>query len=239
MKSRSFFLTLSLAAAVLANAILPSSAHEHGPQRRTISLSATGTVKAEPDKVDITTGVTSEALNARDALDKNSEAMAKVIEALKGEGIDAKDIQTTNFSVQPVYEHRKDGAAPFVAGYRVINTVRIGLHDIRNLGGILDKVVSLGANTIDSIEFGVAEPEALKDKARKRAMENAIANAELYAEAADVKLGPVFTIVEEDAFIPVYAPMGEARMKMAAPDVPVQAGTATVEVRVRVTWELE
>ncbi|MBM3544995.1 MAG: SIMPL domain-containing protein [Alphaproteobacteria bacterium] len=237
MKSRNFFLTLAVVA--LASTIVPANAHEHGPQKRTISLAATGTVKAEPDKVDITTGVTSEALTARDALDKNSRAMAKVVEALKGEGIEAKDIQTTNFSVYPVYEERKEGKAPFISGYRVVNSVHIGLRDTKKLGAILDKVVSLGANTIDSIEFSVAEPEALKDDARKRAMENAIANAELYAEAADVKLGSVLTIVEEDAFIPPYGRAAKARMEMAAPDVPIEAGTTAIEVRVRVTWELE
>jgi len=238
-KSRNSFLTLALlAAAALFCAMPPASAHEHGPQKRTISLAATGTVKATPDKIDITTGVTSEALSARNALDKNTEAMAKVVEALKSDGIEAKDIQTTNFSVSPVYEQRKEGQAPFVSGYRVINSVRINLRDTKKLGTILDKVVSLGANTIDSIEFSVAEPEALKDKARKRAMENVTANAELYAEAAGVKLGPVLTIIEEDAFIPRYGSAAPARMEMAR-DVPIEAGTATVEVRVRVTWELE
>jgi uncharacterized protein len=237
MKSQNFLLILGLAAVALANAILPAGAHEHGPQKRTLSLAATGTVKAEPDKVDITTGVTSEALTARDALDKNSEAMSQVVKALKAEGIPAKNIQTTNFSVQPVYEH-KEGSTPFITGYRVVNTVRIGLTDTKQLGAILDKVVSLGANTIDSIEFSVAEPETLKDDARRRAIENAKANAKVYAEAAGVRLGPIFTIVEEDAFIPRYAPAGAARMELAR-DVPIEAGTMTVEVRVRVTWELE
>ena len=59
-----------------------------------------------PDKVDISTGVTTEAKTAREALDQNTEAMAKVVEALKADGIDAKDIQTVNFSVGPVYDQR-------------------------------------------------------------------------------------------------------------------------------------
>ena len=130
---------------------LPALAHDE-PQKRTISLVATGAVKATPDKVDISTGVTSEAKSAREALDQNTEAMAKVVEALKVDGIEPKDIQTTNFSVSPVYEQRKEGTAPFVAGYRVTNAVRITVRDTKKLGAILDKVVSLGANQVDSIE---------------------------------------------------------------------------------------
>ena len=215
---------------------LPALAHDE-PQKRTISLVATGAVKTTPDKVDISTGVTSEAKSAREALDQNTEAMAKVVEALKGEGIEPKDTQTTNFSVSPVYEQRKEGTAPFIVGYRVTNAVRITVRDTKKLGAILDKVVSLGANQVDSIEFGVDDPEALKDEARKLALKNVTDNAKLYAEAAGVELGPIVTISEEESsYQPRFAPAA-TRMEMAK-DVPIEAGTASVEVRVRVSWEI-
>lgn len=211
-------------------------AHDEA-QKRTISLVGTGAIKTTPDKVDISTGVTSEATSAREALDKNTGAMTKVVEALKGEGIDPKDIQTTNFSVGPIYEQKADGRAPVVVGYRVNNQVRITLHDTGKLGAILDKVVTLGANQIDSIEFGVEEPEALKDEARKLALKNVTDNAKLYAEAAGVGLGPVLSISEEESsYQPRFAPAA-TRMEMSK-DVPIEAGTASVEVRVRVAWEI-
>jgi|RifCSP13_1_1023834.scaffolds.fasta_scaffold119421_1 hypothetical protein len=215
---------------------LPALAHDE-PQKRTISLVATGAVKTTPDKVDISTGVTSEAKSAREALDQNTEAMAKVVEALKGEGIEPKDTQTTNFSVSPVYEQRKEGTAPFIVGYRVTNAVRITVRDTKKLGAILDKVVSLGANQIDSIEFGVEEPEVLKDEARKLALKTVTDNAKLYAEAAGVGLGQILSISEEESsYQPRFAPAA-TRMEMAK-DVPIEAGTASVEVRVRVSWEI-
>jgi len=226
---------------VLVAASLPlktpaALAHDE-PQKRTISLVATGAVKATPDKVDISTGVTSEAKSAREALDQNTEAMAKVVEALKVDGIEPKDIQTTNLSVSPVYEQRKEGTAPFIVGYRVTDAVRITVRDTKKLGAILDKVVTLGANQIDSIEFGVEEPEALKDEARKLALKNVTDNAKLYAEAAGVGLGQILSISEEESsYQPRFAPAA-TRMEMAK-DVPIEAGTASVEVRVRVTWDI-
>jgi len=83
----------------------------------------------------------------------------------------------------------------------------------------------------------VSEPEALEDEARKQALRNAIADAKLYTETAGVELGPVLTITEEDGG---YVPrMERAAAPMAmAKDVPIEAGTTTVQVRVRVTWEL-
>ena len=215
-------------------------AHD-APDKRTISLSATGAVKTTPDKVDISTGVTTEAKTAREALDQNTEAMAKVVAALKQEGIEAKDIQTVNFSVGPVFEQRPydKPAPPVVIGYRVTNQVRITLQDTKQLGEILDKVVTLGSNQIDSIEFGVKEPEALKDEARKLALKNVTDNAKLYAGAAGVELGPIMSISEEESAYYPRAMPAAAPMDMMKESVPIEAGTASVEVRVRVVWEIQ
>jgi uncharacterized protein len=235
LPSPKYLLALSLLAFAPLQAA-PALAHDE-PDKRTISLSASGAVKTTPDKVDISTGVTTEAKTAREALDQNTEAMAKVVEALKADGIDAKDIQTVNFSVGPVYEVKAEGKPPVVVGYRVTNQVRITLHDSGKLGAILDKVVTLGSNQIDSIEFGVEEPEALKDEARRLALKNVTDNAKLYAEAAGVGLGRILSITEEESsYQPRYAPMA-TRMD-SAKEVPIEAGTASVEVRVRVSWEI-
>lgn len=229
------FPALALVASFLS--VPAQEAHADAPEKRTISLSATGAVKTTPDKVDISTGVTTEGQTAREALTKNTDAMAKVVDGLKSAGIEPKDIQTTNFSVSPIYEQRKQGQAAFITGYRVTNQVHIIVRDTEKLGEILDTVVTLGANQIGSISFGVSEPEALEDEARKQALRNAIADAKLYAETAGVDLGPVLTITEEDGgFLPrmerAAAPMAMSK------DVPIEAGTTTVQVRIRVTWEL-
>ncbi len=229
------FLVVCLTLLAGVNAPLPASADE-GP-KRSLSLSATGAVQTAPDQVTITTGVTSEAGTAREALDKNTAAMTRMVEALKADGIEAKDIQTMNFSVQPIYEARKEGQAQRIVGYRATNSVRLVLHDIAKLGAVLDEVVSLGANDIGAIEFGVAEPEARKDEARKAAMAKAIANAKLYAEAAGVELGPVLSINEEESiFQPRYAAPSAMEASKA---VPIEAGTTTIEVKVHVSWQLK
>jgi uncharacterized protein len=212
--------------------------NDREPEKRTISLGVTGSVKATPDKVDISTGVTSQAKSARAALDQNTDAMTKIVAELKAAGIEAKDIQTTNFSVTPVYNQQAEAnVPPTIIGYQVTNQVRITVHDTAKLGAILDKVVSLGANQIDTIEFGIDDPKALKDAARKQAIEEATANAKLYAEAAGVELGPIQTIAEEEySYIPRYT-AGAAAME--AKSVPIEAGTATVEVKVHVVWEIK
>jgi len=92
-------------AAVLAMAMVATlgsmARAEDKRMERTITVSASGEVAAEPDMARIQSGVTTEAATARDALAGNSAAMRKVIDGLKSRGIDPKDIQTSSFRVEP------------------------------------------------------------------------------------------------------------------------------------------
>jgi uncharacterized protein YggE len=231
------FVVPTLAALAL---VLPSTATNASENKRTLSLAASGTLKTAPDMVSISTGVTSEGQTANDALSKNTAAMTEVVDTLKAAGIEPKDIQTTNFSVSPIYERKNENEASFITGYRVSNSVSITVRDIKKLGDVLDKTVAAGANTIDSIQFRVADPEKMKDEARKLAMQNAIDNAKLFAEAAGVELGPVIKITESGDFVPrpLRARGAAAPMMAQAAPVPVEGGTLSIEAKVQVIWEL-
>jgi uncharacterized protein YggE len=205
---------------------------------RTVSVSATGSVSAEPDIAHILTGVISEAETAREAVSRNTSLMKKVVDGLKAAGIPAKDIQTTSFNVEPRYEHPKDGRPPTIIGYRVLNQVHIVARDLAKLGEVLDQAVTLGANQLGSIHFEVSKAETLQDEAREQAMANALRRAKLYATAAGAELGQVLTIAEEvHAGLP--RPMPMARATMAAEAVPIERGSQTLEVKVHVTWALK
>ena len=208
-------------------------------QKRTISLTGTGTVTAPADTAQISTGVVSEADTARQALDMNTAAMAKVVAELKAQGIEPKDIQTTNFSVRPRFQQSKDGNPPKIIGYRVVNSVTITLRDLKQLGAILDKVVTRGSNQIGGITFSVDDPTKLEDEARKRAMQDGIRKAKLYATAAGASLGKVMTIQEGFVAGPPRPMMARAALEAKAADVPIEPGEQTLRAQVNVTWELE
>lgn len=201
---------------------------------RTVSVSATGSVTAEADIAQISAGVVTEGDSAKDAIGRNNVVMAKLIAGLKTSGIQAKDIQTTTLNVEPRYTQPKDGRAATISGYRVVNQVRLTVRDVKRLGEILDQAIALGANQINHIAFDIAEPEMLKDEARKQAMENARRRGELYAKAAGGQLGPVLRISESIADV---HPMPRGGMAMRA-SVPVEPGTRSLEVEVHVTYAL-
>jgi hypothetical protein len=216
---------------------MPAAGHaEEKAMERTITVSATGTAEAEPDQARITSGVTTEAPTAREALTGNNEAMNKVVSELKTKGIDAKDIQTASFNVEPVVDY-KDGQPPKVRGYRVSNQVVVLVRDLGTLGTVLDDLVTAGANQVQGLSFEVSKAETLKDEARKEAIANALRRAKLLAAAAGAEVGQVLQISEETSSDgPVtYAP----RFAKAQASVPIERGTSTLEARVTTTWALK
>lgn len=206
--------------------------------KRTMSVTGVGIAKARPDTARISIGVVSEGKTAREALDKNSAAMNRVIAELKKQQIEAKDIQTSDFSVRPKFQHFKDGRPPEIVGYRVVNSVNIVVRDLDGLGGILDQIVSHGSNQINGIQFTVDDSGAMEDEARRKAMADARHKAELYAGAGNARLGQVLTINENLVSRPPQPIRARAAFEAKAASVPIEAGEHEVQARVNVTWEL-
>jgi uncharacterized protein YggE len=223
-----------MAALTWMGTAVPTSAQEKRPER-TVTVGASGTVSVEPDIAHISTGVLSEADTAREALQRNSAAMKKVIDGLKGAGVDPKDVQTSRFSIDPRYDQPKDGRSARITGYRVVNQVRITARHISKLGELLDLIVTLGANQAGGISFDVSNAETLKDEARRQAVANALRRAKLFAEAAGATVGEVLTIAEEAMHEP---PVFAGRAMAADASVPIERGSQSLTVRVQVTWAL-
>ena len=235
-------LASAITAAILVSFMarpLPLQAHDGNSKAakpaRTLTLSATGSINSKPDMASITTGIETEAVRARDALDDNNDIMASMMKSLKAAGLDDRDIATTQFSVQPRYQHFKNGRAPKTIGYKVINSLRITVRDLEDLGAVLDRLVTLGSNRISGIRFGLKEPSKTMDEARKKAMEKVMEKAALYARAADVSLGPITSISEQ---VNRNFPRPMEMRSMRAGPVPIAAGQHTTQITVHVKWTL-
>lgn len=228
--------SLALGATLAAVAVAPARADEERAPR-SVTVSASANVAAEPDVAHVTAGVATAADSAREALDRNTEAMARVIAGLKAAGIDAKDIATSAFNVDPRYSNPRDGTAPTIVGYRVSNQVHVTVRELARVGEILDRLVSLGANEMGGLSFEVSKAETLRDEARRQAIANALRRARLFAEAAGAKVGEVISI-SEDVSTPPVRPMPMARAARAEM-VPIEPGTQQLEARVTATWALE
>lgn len=208
---------------------------------RVISVAGVGEVKTRPDMAVINTGVTSEAATAQEALAKNNTAMTAVINALKNAGVAEDDIQTSNFSINPVYPPYQPNQTtpPRISGYQVSNQVSARVKELAKLGAILDTLVRAGSNQISGIAFDVNEPKPFLDDARKKAVADARSRAELFAAAAGVQLGRVVQISESTTVTPPI-PMFRREAAMAQDtSVPIAAGQQTLSANVSITYEIQ
>ncbi|EKD88942.1 MAG: hypothetical protein ACD_34C00264G0004, partial [uncultured bacterium] len=141
----------------------------NAPMVRTLSSSGTGEVYLVPDVAYIYVGVKADADDVSTALDNNNAQANAVAQALKDQGVEAKDIQTTSFNVYPMQDYGMDGTISR-SYYVVENTVYITVRDLSKLGTLLDAVVKSGANTINSISFDVQDKAEAMVQARDMAI---------------------------------------------------------------------
>jgi uncharacterized protein YggE len=231
-------LICAAATAALFLAVAPASAQT--ASARTLNIAGSGEVHAAPDAALISTGVVTEGDTAAAALRANSAAVAKVVDAIRSFGVEAKDVQTIGLSLEPRY-YRPDKPSttdkPHIIGYTAANAITVRVRDLGKLGDLIDKVAVAGANRIDGIQFIVSNQEGLLDEARRKAVTDAKDKADLYARAAGFTLGKVMSLTEESGS-PVPRPLGRAAAMSAAAPVPVEAGEMTLSVRVRLVWSL-
>jgi uncharacterized protein len=225
---------IAVAALLTAPALAETAPAETAPPA-VISVTGEATVSVVPDQAQIDGGVTSEAKTAREASDANNAAMGKVLLALKGAGIEEKDVQTSRLSLQPQSAPNRTGPAAIVS-YRASNRVTVRLRDVTKVAGVIDTLVGAGANEIGGINFVVSQASKLLDEAREQAIADARRKAEIYARAAGVTLGAPLSISEEGS--PGPMPFRKMAAGMAA-SAPVAQGEETLAVTVSVSWAIK
>ncbi|WP_027554465.1 SIMPL domain-containing protein [Bradyrhizobium sp. Cp5.3] len=226
----------SVLAAALATMLLAAPARADDFPAA-ISVSGEATVSAAPDLAQLDAGVANDAKTAKEASDANNAAMGKVLLALKGAGIDEKDYQTSRLSLQPQYApNRSSGASPVVS-FRASNRVTVKIRDVTKAAGIIDTLVSAGANDIGNISFEVTQASKLLDGAREQAVADARRKAEIYAKAAGVALGAPLSVSEGGGPVPLFKGR-MATAPMAAASAAVAPGEETLSVTVNVSWSI-
>ena len=201
-----------------------------------------GSVHVAPDYAQIRGGVTTKGKTVKEATDTNSKLMAAVTAALLNAGIAQTDIQTAQFSIQPVYAPPQPQAEPKLVGYSVSNQVTG--RRVRALAKVIRNSRSHGRRRRDrrpatwSVSaFRLPAPRR-STQAREAAVADARRKAELYARASGFTLGRVVWLTEGSALTPPGPmPMFRAQASMAAP-VPIAPGEDTLRVQITVGFDI-
>lgn len=214
----------------------------------TISVSATGEIYAKPDLALINFGVKNEAKTVAQAMEENSEKMNAIISFIKEQGVDEKDLKTTNFSIYPRYEYRKDetGIYPYppgkrvLVGYEINQSLQVKIRDMDKISSIIQGAADEGANQVGTLRFVIDNEDELKKQAREKAIKEVKEKAKELSSQLGVKIVKIVNF-SESGTTPYYQSYRflEEDIGMAKGEAPqIETGENKIEVKVTITYEI-
>jgi uncharacterized protein len=160
---------------------------------RSIQVSGTAVVNVVPDRVQIQLGVQSNGLTVQKVSQANTDTISRVVNAIKALGVDAKDIATDWYVIEPLYE---DYDSLHIKGYRINNMVAITLRDITKANDVIAVALAAGVNQVTNVEFYTSQLRIYRDQARSLAVQAATEKAQALTNAAGAATGCVLNISE-------------------------------------------
>lgn len=235
---RAAALSLVLCSAAAPAALAQSASAEAAFRATTLNVSAYGETRVAPDMATISLGVTTDGRTAQAAMQANAARMNQVMAALKKGGFAAKDIQTSQLSVEPQYIYEPN-QSPRLNGYRASNIVTLTVRDLSKLGAAVDATVEAGANQMGGISFGLSDPTAAENAAREKAVAALTARADLYAKATGHRVLRLVSLSEGGGYSPPPPmPMVAMAARYEKADTAVSPGETRVRIDVSAVYEL-
>lgn len=205
----------------------------------TFTVTGEGKVMAIPDIAIANVGVTAQGASVKAVQQELNTKINAVTAAVKKVGVDAKDIQTTNYSISPTYDYQE--ATQRITGYQANTNVTIKVRDLARANEVVDGATGAGANQVGGISFDVSDKTKIEDQAREIAVNEAKKKAEAAAKTAGFSLGRVINYNENfggQIPVPMYA---KADMALGAPvreATQIEPGTSEIVVNVSLSYEL-
>lgn len=160
---------------------------------RSVQVSGVAIVNVTPDRALIKLGVQSNGRSAKEAQARNSTTINQVVKALRSQGIEAKDIATDWYTIEPLYE---DYDSLRIKGYRIHNIVEVTMRDAGKSNDAIISAFQAGANQVVDVQFYTSELRKYRDQAREAAMKAAMEKADALASTAGSGVNCVLTINE-------------------------------------------
>jgi uncharacterized protein len=198
----------------------------------TLSVSSTATTEVRPDQLSVTVGVETNGTTAQEAVSQNANLTSQVIAAVRGLGIDENRIETSSYSVLPIYQYIQPPQPCIeiyppppgcetrqeIIGYRATNTVTVTLDvpffrmatqpapDV-NAGQVIDATVTAGANRVEGIVFFISpdRQQEIRDTLIGDAIANARQRANIAAEALEMTVSGVESATINPLDFPVFS----------------------------------
>lgn len=229
-------------ASTLALALIPGAVLAQGERPRTVSVSGSGEVAAEPDLAHVTLGVEARKPSMAEARAEVARTVDRVLALTREMQIDPKHVNATRVQVSPEYSWNDKDRKRVLLGYLVSRQVQVEVRDLEKLGPLLERAVDAGVNQVSDPVLDSSKRKSLEREAMSRAVEDARLNAETLARAAGARLGPVRMLNGASSAppMPMYrrGPMAMADHAAAPPAETYQPGEMKFSAMVNAEYDL-
>ncbi|MBU3896037.1 SIMPL domain-containing protein [Patescibacteria group bacterium] len=206
-----------------------------GSEPRYITVSGEGQVYASPDIALVSFGITKNGTDIAKLSSKVNETMNAIISDLKDLGIEDKDIQTTQYSINPYYDY-PEYSKRILSGYDITQSINVKIRDFSKISQAFVVATDAGANLVNDLYFSIDNPEEFNQQAREKAIAQAKEKAQNIASASGLKLVKMTNISEEGYYSPMYGyakATGGGYLEVA-PDI--QPGEEEISMSVVLTY---
>ncbi len=219
-------------------------------QNNTMVFSGVGEVVIKPDVASFVITIRESAPSVAQAQQKMAEKAQKLFYVLEAKGADKADIQTENYTTNPLYSYegvicKKSGCSSpkrVLKGYEAFETVSVKFRNIEKVGEILGKIAELSISEVRGPIFAIEDPQKFRSDAQLIAIKKAKADAQVSAKNLGVKLGKIIGF-SEDAPYQGHNSRAVMSAKSAAVDslesVRIESGSDKISVRVFVTYQID
>jgi uncharacterized protein len=215
------------------------------------TVSADGKVMAPPDIATVDFNVqTAISKNIGDIVKEGNTKMNAIIDALTALKIDKKDIQTTQYQLNPIYNYpvitldSMRSNQTVLQGYQLTEGITVKIRDLNTVGDAIQAAIAAGANQTGGVSFTIDDQDKLKGEARADAINKAIQKAQDIAKQSGLKLGKLINVAESSGSIPYYANSSFETKAVgggvaAAPAPSIQSGQLEIDDTVMLTYKVK
>ena len=225
---RAIFLADLVVTLLVATAMPVAWSADEAP--RSVSVGGTGEVRAQPDVAFVTLGVEARKPSLADARAAVATTVDKLLALTRDLKIDPKYVDSTRLQVQPEYRWNEKDSQRVLLGYLVSRQIDLELRDLEQLGALLERAVTAGANQLGDARLDSTHRKDLERDALARAVADARLNAEALVKAAGAKLGAVRSLsaAQEPPVMPLYR---QSMMMAKAADQSAEQSYAAAQMK--------
>jgi uncharacterized protein YggE len=227
--------TIAALTAFLLLSAISASAQPFPERSPSITVRGDGRAEVPPDIARLSAEVVTRGKTLEAATGAHKERAAKATAALRALAKDGLIIEQSNFRLDQIRQPAPQQGPRAEIEYQAVTSFELKAKKLDAIDALITAIADTGLFEMRNVRFALDEKSSALDIARRDAVADARARANIYAEAAGVQLGEIIEITDSEPRLlrEMAAPMAARGMQVAPPE------NISVTANITMTWRLK